>query len=154
MATNRPKYENPVRQYFQQPKPAYVHSVYELVAAAIIWSIVIAGLVVLLGCSTARAGDHADACDLASTTRDMAECFGAVAKRTEKVLQSKFEQRLQRTPAYLRKALVEAQKGWIVLRDKECDRGWEGSITPVEFAICIAEENRKRTTLIEKGGAR
>ncbi len=51
---------DPLRQRaesFQRPKPVYRPSVYELVAAALIWAIVGVAIVVIIGCSPARAGD-------------------------------------------------------------------------------------------------
>lgn len=42
----------------QDPSHQLTRSIYELVAAAAMWALVIAALVVLIGCSTAHAGDR------------------------------------------------------------------------------------------------
>jgi uncharacterized protein YecT (DUF1311 family) len=92
-----------------------------------------------------------EACDRKDQSQmGMNACAEADAAAADTELNAAYKQLAAKAEGKEKDALRDAQRAWIVFRDKECDFetiGEEGgSIRPMEISICIAERTKERST--------
>lgn len=108
----------------------------------------------LLACAPAAVhAQNARPCyDNARTQADMNECAAAELARADSALNRTYGQVIAAMDTSRVRLLRQAQRAWITLRDAECElenaEFQGGSIHPMLYAMCVAQQTRTRTVYL------
>lgn len=96
-------------------------------------------------------------CDSAVNTMEIDQCLGGEFDKYDKRLNQAYQKTLKDLEPSVRKALVEAQRAWIIFRDKECDAVYafwrEGTIRNAKYMGCKIEKTSQRTDELTDWGS-
>ena len=88
-------------------------------------------------------------CNAAVSQRDINDCANRAFQKADDALNGAYRKRMAEEDARGKTLLTEAQRAWIIFRDKTCSYDTVdsegGSIHPMDYAICLTEKTEART---------
>lgn len=110
--------------------------------------------------NSAYSSTYAPRCEEADSPQELRACAGKQRDASEKLLNRTYQRLLLTTSDYNRDVIANAQRAWLVWRDKEAEAcaaadGYTrpGSGFPDEYGLCIVDINYDRIKVLQRYAA-